>query len=249
MNHAYFAALAGLALLSAPAASAQPPAPNVTLRYKFAAGQTLRYLIQRDPYFADPALAIETTDPNAPYRPPRVERLTETVESVGKDGTATIQLTLAPEPGFEEEDSPQPVVTRTVRVTARGEVLTPVSDAADREMREIFVLLPGGVVRGNTHGGLAIIARTGAPSVAERRSPDHDGTLLQITRSTRSDRLVFDTRAGQLVRQRSTLTVTLSLVMTGRGARGADDFGHVIPNVRVVQTLTIERREAASGPP
>jgi hypothetical protein len=29
--------------------------------------------------------------------------------------------------------------------------------------------------------------------------------------------------------------------MTGRGRRGSDDFGHVIPNSTVVQTLTIER--------
>jgi len=32
-------------------------------------------------------------------------------------------------------------------------------------------------------------------------------------------------------------------VMTGRGARGAADFGHVIPNVQVIQTMTIERQD------
>ena len=73
-------------------------------------------------------------------------------------------------------------------------------------------------------------------------SPDHDGTLLQTTSAAQSDHVVFDCRRGQLVRSVSTKTITLSLVMTGRGRRGSDDFGHVVPNAQVVQTLTVERQ-------
>ncbi|MDQ2800607.1 MAG: hypothetical protein M3Y13_13340, partial [Armatimonadota bacterium] len=85
-------------------------------------------------------------------------------------------------------------------------------------------------------------------SVAESRSRSHDGILLQTTRCTQSAHFVFDLKAGNLRRQHSTMTVTLSLVMTGRGTRGADDFGHVIPRVQVVQTLTIERRDDLTPP-
>ena len=67
-------------------------------------------------------------------------------------------------------------------------------------------------------------------------------------RCTRSGHFVFDLKAGNVWRQRSTMAITLSLVMTGRGARGADDFGHVIPTVHVVQTLTIERRDDLAPP-
>ncbi len=93
--------------------------------------------------------------------------------------------------------------------------------------------------------GLAVITQALPPAVAQSRSPDHDGTLLQTTRSERADRIVFDVGAGNLRRSTSTLWVTLSLVMTGRGARGSADFGHVIPSVRVLQTMTIERQDDA----
>lgn len=268
MNLRPLAALAGLFLLFVPSAQAQPAAAPVKLRYHFAPGQTLRYLIQRDPYFTDPAGSVETTDPNAPYRPPVVERLSEEVLAVGRDGTTTIQVTVAPEPGFEDEADPQPPVTRTVRVTPLGQVLTPAADPATRELLRAFFRLPAAPAglgetwkgtafrgaekvettltltagRGGT-GGTAIITQTLPPTLTQSRSPDHDGTLLQTTRSAQADRIVFDAGAGSLRRQASVLTVTLSLVMTGRGARGAADFGHVIPNVQVIQTMTIERQD------
>ena len=56
-------------------------------------GQTWRYLVQRDPYFDDPARAVETTDPNLPYKLPVVERLTEEVLAVGTGGAATGRVT------------------------------------------------------------------------------------------------------------------------------------------------------------
>ena len=263
-----FAALTGLSLLGAPAADAQAPAALITLRYQFTPGQTLRYLVQRDPYFTDPIKAIETTDPRATYRPPIMERLTETVQTVRRDGTATIEVTLGPEPGFEDETAPQPSLTRTVRVTPLGQVLTPVTDPALGTLLRAFFPLPAAPVQvgGSWKGaafqgavpvetrptltagqggrrGLAIITQTLPPVVTQSRSPDHDGTLLQTTRSAQADRIVFDLGAGNLRRQASTLTVDLSLVMTGRGARGSADFGHVIPNIRVIQTMTIERQD------
>ena len=268
MNFRSLAAITGFFLLLMPAGQARPAAAPVKLRYHFTPGQTLRYLVQRDPYFADPAGAVETTDPNAPYRPPVVERLTEEVQAVGADGAATIRVTVAPEPGFEDEATPQPPVTRTVRVTPLGQVLTPVAAPATRELLRAFFRLPAALVRaGSTwkstalqgadtvetsdaltaarggSRGLAIITQTLPPVVTQGRSPDHDGTLLQTTRSVQADQIVFDTGAGNLRRQASTLTVGLSLTMTGRGARGAADFGHVIPNVQVIQTMTIERQD------
>ena len=253
-----------------PASAARVPTLDapVKLRYHFAPGQTWRYLVQRDPYFDDPAGAVETTDPNMPYRPPVVERLTEEVLAVGTDGAATIRVTVAAEPGFEDESCPQPPLTRTVQVTPLGQVLTPILDPAVRERLRVFFRLPAAPVRaGETWKGKAFqgtdkvetdaaltaewggsrgqatITQTLPPVVAESRSPDHDGTLLQTTRSAQTDRIVFDVDTGSLRRQTSTLTVGLSLVMTGRGGRGAADFGHVIPNVQVIQTMTIERQD------
>ncbi len=268
MNLCLFTLLAGLILLPTQPIQAQTAAAPITLRYHFRRGQRLRYLVQRDPYFADPAGAVETTDPNAPYRPPVVERLTEEVQAVGRDGAATVQITVAPEPGFEDEASPQPPVTRTVTVTPLGQVLSPVADPAARELLRAFFRLPAAPVRAGASWkgtafrgtdkmetnltltaarggsrGQAVITQTLPPTVAESRSPDHDGTLLQTTRSVEADRIIFDAGAGNLLRQSSALTVTLSLTMTGRGARGAADFGHVIPNVQVVQTMTIERQD------
>ena len=267
-------ALAVFCLVSASAARAQPPDAPVKLRYHFVPGQTLRYLVQRDPYFDDPAGAVETTDPEAPYRPPVVERLTEEVLAVGRDGTATVRVTVGPEPGFEDESDPQPPLTRMVRVTPLGQVLTPIVDPAVRERLRVFFRLPATPVRaGETWKGKAFqgtdkvetcaaltaewggsrgqatITQTLPPVVAESRSPDHDGTLLQTTRSAQTDRVVFDVGMGSLRRQTSTLTVGLSLVMTGRGARGGADFGHVIPNVQVIQTMTIDRQDDPPAPP
>ena len=257
MTYRSLAAIAGL-LLFAPDVQAQTDAAPVALRYHFTPGQRLRYLIQRDPYFDDPAAAIETTDPRAPYRPPVVERLTEEVLAVGRDGTATVRVTVGPEPGFEEEGRPQPPVTRTVRVTPQGWVLTPPPDRAAPDLLRAFFRLPAAPERGESQGqaDLTLLTQALPPTVAQSRSPDHDGTLLQTTRSAQADRVVFDVGAGSLRRQVSTLTVGLSLTMTGRGARGAADFGHVIPNVQVVQTMTIDRqddppalpRPAASSP-
>jgi len=214
-------------------ALAQSPAAPPLLRYHFTPGQKLRYLIMRDPYFNDPAGAIEMTNPDAPYRPPVVQRLTEVIQSVQPDGAAILKVTVGAEPGFEDDTRP---LTQTLTVTPLGQILSPV--AASSFLRAFFLLRPA--VQGP--GGLAIVTQTLLPSVTKRTSPDHDGTLLQTTRSQQSDRMVFDVGAGNLLRQASTLTVILSLVMTNRGARGVADFGRVIPNVEVTQTMTIERK-------
>ena len=206
-------------------------------------GETLRFVIQRDPYFADPKAAIETVA-NEPYRPPVVERLTEKVLAVAADGAATLKLTLAPEPGFEDETHPQAAVSRVVVVTASGRVLPP-AGSEPQNSPEAQDLLRGIVLTASMNArkdGLAVEDRSSPPTVARSTSPDHDGTLLQTTSVAKSDHVVFDCRRGQLVRAVSTETITLSLVMTGRGRRGSDDFGHVIPNSQVVQTLTIERQ-------
>ncbi len=268
MNLRISAALAGLVLLLAPALQAQSPTPTVTLRYRFTPGQTLRYLIQRDPYFNDPAGAIETTDPNTPYRPPVVERLTEDVLAMGRDGTATVRVTVAPEPGFEEKEEPTLTVSQTVQVTPLGQVLSPLPETVPGDLLRAFFQLPSVPVRPGAEWkdsagsgaaltltkvdggrkGLAVITQTLPSSVAESRSRSHDGVLVQTTRCTQSDHFIFDLKAGNLRSRRSAIMVTLSLVMTGRGARGADDFGHVIPRVQVVQTLTIERRDDLAPP-
>jgi len=275
MNFCPLLGLAAFCLVSIPPIQAQTAAGPVKLRFHFVPGQTLRYLVQRDPYFDDPAGAVETTDPDAPYRPPVVERLTEDVLSVGRDGTAMIRVTVAPEPGFEEEANAAKPAAQTVAVTPLGQMLAfPALYPVSGFLRVFFRLpaasvRPGATWQGKTFQGagvvetrLALAARTGGrsrglavitqalpPAVAESRSPDHDGTLLQTTRSARTDRIVFDTGAGNLRRSTSTLSVTLSLVMTGRGARGSADFGRVIPNVRVVQTMTIERQDDAPASP
>ena len=221
--------------------SAQTPAP----RYQWTAGETLRYLVQRDPYFADPADAIETVTSDADYRPPVVERLTEHVQSVGADGTATLRLTLAPEPGFEDDAYPQAPLTRTVVVTAAGHIIS-VSEPALGDSPEDKDLLRGLVsispVLHTRQDGLAVANMSGPRVVTQTTSPDHDGTLLQTTQAADTAHEVFDCRRGQLVRTVCTRTISLSLVMTGRGRRGSDDFGHVIPNSQVIQTLSVERQ-------
>jgi len=237
--------LCSFALLAFAATSIVSPMPAhaAAPRYQFVPGETLRYLIQRDPYFADPKAAIGTVS-GEDYRPPIVERLTEKVQSVQADGTATVLLTLAPEPGFEDEDHPQAALSRIVTVTAAGRVL-PVSGTAlgdspaERDLLRGLVPVPPGA---SVRNGLAVENHSSPPVVTESTSPDHDGTLLQTTSAAQSDHVVFDCRRGQLVREVSTETITLSLVMTGRGRRGSDDFGHVVPNSTVVQTLTVERQ-------
>ncbi len=215
-----------------------------TPRYQFTPGETLRYLIQRDPYFDDPKGAIETVS-DEDYRPPVVERLTEKVQAVKADGTATVLLTLTPEPGFEDEERPQAAISRTVVVSPSGKVLS-VSGAVlggspeDRDLLRGIVSVPP--VLSVRKDSLVVETRQSLPVVTQSTSPDHDGTLRQTTTAAQTDHVVFDCRRGQLVREISTLTITLSLVMTGRGRRGSDDFGHVIPNAQVVQTLTVERQ-------
>lgn len=236
-----FAAFAFMAVSSIPSVLAQTPAP----RYQFVPGQTLRYLIQRDPYFDNPAGALETVTEDGAYKPPVVERLTEKVLSVAADGAATLSVTLAPEPGFEDEAHPQAPLTRMVTVTAGGRVLsvsgTPIdAGSAERDLLRGFAALPpGAAVRPD---GLSVTTQTRPPVVVRSTSPDHDGRLLQTTSAAQTDHIVFDCRRGQLVRAVSAETITISLVMTGRGRRGSDDFGHVIPNAHFIQTLTIEAR-------
>jgi len=235
-----------LAVLAFTALSLLSPLPTQAAapRYQFTLGKTLRYLIQRDPYFDDPKGAIETVS-GEEYRPPIVERLTEKVQSVKADGTATLALTLAPEPGFEDEDRPQATISRTVTVTAAGH-LASVSGAAlggspeERDLLRGIVSVPP--ILSMRKDSLAVETRQSPPVVTQSTSPDHDGTLLQTTSAAQSDHIVFDCRRGQLVRAVSTETITLSLVMTGRGRRGSDDFGHVVPNSTIVQTLTVERQ-------
>lgn len=254
MNLRSTIALFGLGFWLLPLASdAQTPISSPLLRYKFAPGQKLRYRVTRDPYFADPARAIETADPRVPYRAPIVERLTEQVRTVGPDGTATIKVTIEPERGFEDDAHPIAPIAQTVTVTARGQVLASPAGTPAPDLLRAFFRLPSAPPKPGLSGpvvafpggktGLAIITQTLPPQVTQGHSPDHDGTLLQTTRSAQSDRIVFDVGAGNLLRQTSTLTATLSLVMTNRGARGAADFGRVVPNVETVQTLTVERKE------
>ena len=147
MNFRPLLALGALCLVSAARVQAQPAAAPVKLRFHFVPGQILRYLVQRDPYFDDPAGAMATTDPDAAYKPPAVERLTEEVLSVGSDGAATVRLTAAPEPGFESEAGPQLPVTLTVRVTPLGQILTPAVDADTRPLLRAFFRLPAAPVR------------------------------------------------------------------------------------------------------
>ena len=220
------------------------PAQAAVPHYQFTAGETLRFLIQRDPYFDDPKGAMATVS-GEDYKPPVVERLTEKVESVKADGTATLVLTLTPEPGFEDEDAPQAAISRTVVVSPQGKVLS-VSGAAlggsPAERDLLRGIVPISPILSRRKDGLAVETRQSLPAVTQSTSPDHDGTLLQTTSAARADHLVFDCRHGQLVREISTETITLSLTMTGRGRRGTDDFGHVVPNAQVVQTLIVERQ-------
>ncbi len=235
-----FAALALAAVFFALPLPARAAAP----RYQFTLGETLRFLIQRDPYFDDPKGAMETVS-GEDYKPPVVERLTEKVESVKADGTATLALTLTPEPGFEDEDAPQAAILRTVTVSPQGKVLSVSGaalgdSAAERDLLRGIVSIPP--ILSRRKDGLAVETRQSPQAVTQSTSPDHDGTLLQTTSAARADHLVFDCRRGQLVRTVSTETITLSLTMTGRGRRGSDDFGHVVPNAQVVQTLSVERQ-------
>jgi hypothetical protein len=231
----------GLFLTATVSVLAQSQNSSVKLRYHFVPGQTLHYLIQRDPYFADPAGAMETMDPDAPYRPPYVERLTEDVLAVERDGEATLKITLEPEPGFEEESQASPTV-QTLTVTPLGQILSPSRLAPASDFLKVFFRLPTTPVERGLRG-TAWIAQTQPMTVTESRSRGQDGLLQQTTRCVESDSLIFDLEAGNLRHQSSQLTATLSLVMLERGRRGSADFGRVIPNVRVVQTMTIERRD------
>ncbi len=239
-----FAALAGAAVFLALSLPVHADAP----RYQFTPGETLRFLIQRDPYFDDPKGAMETVS-GEDYKPPVVERLMEKVQSVKADGAATLLLTLTPEPGFEDEERPQAAISRTVTVSPAGKVLSVLGTAlgdspAERDLLRGIVWVSPILSRRNTvrKDGLAVEDHSSPAVVTQSTSPDHDGTLLQTTSVAQSDHVVFDCRRGQLMRAVSIETITLSLVMTGRGRRGSDDFGHVVPNAQVVQTLTIERQ-------
>ena len=267
MNPYRFAILTALCLLHFPiTVHAQTPDAPVALRYKWTPGQTLRYTLQRDPYFADPVRAIEIADPRTPERPPIVERLTERVLSVGLDGTATLRVSVRPEPGFEDGTRPTPPVT--LRVSTDGRVTSALPAGVGPDLLRAFFRLPEGptapgvswqgvssrgrqpaatevILTSLSSGerGRAVFAQSLPPAEVQSTSPDHDGTLLQTTRTAGTDRIVFDPAAGNVVRQTSTLTVTVSLMMTKRGARGVADFGRVVPNVVSVQTLTIQRRD------
>lgn len=227
---------------------AQAPA---RLRYHWSAGQTLQYLVMRNPYYADPSAAMETTDPNAPYRPPLVQRLTEQVLSVEPNGTAALRLTLGPEPGFDDDVLPAPPMMQTVTVTPTGLIAAGAFPGMPPDLLAAIVRLPSNPVP--ERGGLAVLTQDLTGSVTQQTSPSHDGTLLQTTRCHKSDRAVFDARTGSLLRRVSTVTGTLSLVMIRPAKRGAADFGHVIPTLPIVQTLTVERKEDVSplphGPP
>ena len=219
-----------------------PPLPP---RYQWTPGKTQRFLIQRDPYFDDPQAAMAAVTGDGDYRPPIVERLTEQVLSVRADGAATLQVTLAAEPGFEDDAHPSAAISRTVTVSAAGRVLSVSGTAlggspAERDLlRGLVSISPNLRTRKDI---LAVEDRTKPLVVTHSTSPDHDGTLLQTTATAESDHTVFDCRRGQLVRAVYTRTITLSLIMTGRGRRGSDDFGHVVPNSEVVQTLSVERQ-------
>ena len=221
--------LIGLPFVLAPIAHAQIVLSHVQLRYQFTVGQTLRYLVQSDPYFADPVGAIETTDTGAPYKPPVVQRLTEEVLAVGKDGAATVKVTLEPEPGFEGEGISAGPVTQILTVTPWGQALPMPGGAPVPEFLRDFFQAP------------FVSARP--EIVIESRSRGHDGVLLQTTRCAERDHVIFDAKSGSLRRQVCDQTITFSLVMTERGKRGGADFGRVIPNVKVLQTMTIERRD------
>ena len=241
MNPCRLVTLAALTFpLLTVAAHAQTPDAPITLRYKWTPGQTLRYTLQRDPYFADPARAIETADSRKPERPPIVERLTEKVLSVGPDGTASLRVWLGPEPGFEDGTRPAPPSTLTV--TAEGRVVSPLTAGARADFLRAFFRLPEGPVTSDERGRAVFTQALPATDV-QSTTPDHDGTLLQTTRTAGAERGVFDLGAGSVVRRASTLTVNVSLVMTKRGSRGVADFGRVVPNVVSVQTMTIERRD------
>ena len=204
-----------------------------------------RFLIQRDPYFDEPKTAIETVTSDGDYKPPVVERLTEKVLSVAADGSATLRLTLAPEPGFEDAAHPQAALSRLVTVTALGKMLSsagsaPQNSLAEKDLlRGLVSIPPDWRIRKD---GFAVEDRAEPAVVTQSTSPDHDGTLQQTTTTAESDHTVFDCRRGQIVRTVCTRTITLSLTMTHRGRRGADDFGHVVPNSQVIQTLSVERQ-------
>jgi len=259
MNLRLLAAVPLLLLPMLPA-PAEAPAPTVTLRYRWAVGQTVTYLVQQDPYFTDPARALAAAEPEAAYAAPVVTRLTEEVQRVARDGTATLKITQTAAPGFEEEAHPEPPLVWMAVVTVRGEV----SGVKTPEMlTAMFPRLPAEPVRVGASWagpdgtrltltalrggpkGLAIVTQTFPAATGERRTPDHDGTLLQTTRTAQTGRIVFDLSRGQVARQVQTRTVTATLVMTERGRRGADDFGRVVPNVQAVQTRTMERQENA----
>ena len=229
--------LSALGLPLTTPARAEQRHPTIALRYKWTMGQTLRYLVQQDPYFADPASAIETTDLSAPYRPPSVLRLIEQVLAVGKDGTATLRLSLTPEPGFEEEGRPS-LAEQVVTVTALGQVVSGDSGLVAPELLSAVFRLPQAVP--SAKGAFVILTQDDPPCEMKSITPSHDGLLQQTTQSRRCDRAFFGVGDGMLVRRRISITGSLSLVMIRPRQRAAADFGRVVPNLPIFQTLTIE---------
>ncbi len=245
MNTRFLMVFASFASLTTPALQASSPLPLSSPDYRFVRGETTRFLIQRDPYFDEPKMAMEMVISDGDYKPPIVERLTEKVLSVSADSSATLRLTIAPEPGFEDAAHPQAAISRTVTVSASGQVLSVSGPAlggspAERDLLRGLVSMSPDLRR--REDSLAVEDRAEPPVVTQSTSPDHDGTLQQTTVTAQSDHTVFDRRRGQLVRAVYTRTITLSLTMTHRGRRGADDFGHVVPNSQVTQTLSVERQ-------
>ena len=242
---------------------------SVTLRYKFTVGQTLRYKITIDPLFENPAGSLQLTDENALEGKPIVRALTAEVKAVKTDGTATVQVSVAPEEQDAQVAKPE---TSTLEISPIGQVLSETPPATG--LTQTFCRLPfapvslgaqwsGNASRGQTgvlpeasltltqfcdDSGLAVITRTTPPTVTEVATHTHDGTLVDTMRRVRSDRIVFDIASGNVLKQASTLSVSLALKMTNRGWRVRSDFGHVIPITRLTLYATVYRMDGPAAP-
>ena len=183
MNQTCFAALAALAFLPLPAVPAQSSPPVTPALQVYAGAKDALRDPAVIPISPNRRRRWRATEPECPVPAPDGEAADGAGTSGRRGaGTATLQMTLGPEPGFAGDEGSEPPQTRTLRVSARGQVLSPVTDAAEREMGEVFMLLPPGPVRVGRAPGRGGAGRR-AGKRKGRAGGDHAGRAVHDRRS------------------------------------------------------------------
>lgn len=238
-----FLAVLLLALLST--GGILPPAVRADApRYKFQPGQTLRYQVTFDSRAQNLAASTDLTGEGAAPGRQVTEFVTARVKAMRGDGTAVLEVTCEP---WRNSDLPGPQ-TCTLRLAPDGRRLP--REPGDAPAPSVSATLPFPVLlpaRPLANPALVEMEQTTPNVVTRQQTRGHDGLLVDMTQRRQSQRIVFDVRAGNVLKQAGTTWITRTLKMTARGKRGSDDFGRVAPVTRLVLSTTVQR--LADKPP